>query len=249
MPLKIKTVKPPGDLSDFVESYWMMHNDSPDNKEAVILPDGRIDLFFSSSGDESFHATLVGLDTRPDKVNIAAGALTHAISFRLLAVEYILGIHVADLIDTAKNMEPGFWQFVAADLEDFEQFCDKASKKIRSLLTKDVDVRKQTLFHHLYASDGSMSVKELSERAFWSSRQINRYFTTQFGITLKAYCGILRFRASFYRLKHGKLYPGQNFTDQSHFIREVKKLAGVIPKELSRNKDDRFIQFSVLPKT
>jgi len=38
-----------------------------------------------------------------------------------------------------------------------------------------------------------------------------------------------------------------NFADQAHFIKEVKKLAGLILKELSRNKDDRFIQFLTLP--
>jgi AraC-like DNA-binding protein len=63
---------------------------------------------------------------------------------------------------------------------------------------------------------------------------------------LKAYANILRFRASFEQLHRGELYPEQNFADQSHFIREVKKLSGVTPKELNKNKNDRFIQFSVL---
>jgi AraC-like DNA-binding protein len=248
MTLTIRSAKPPEELSEFVESYWMLFNDSPESRDVVILPDGRIDLLFSRSNDESFHSTLVGLDTRPDNVTIAAGTLIFSVSFKLPAMEYILGMQVADLIDTAKNMEPGFWGFSMADLEDFEEFCNKATGKIKSLLSSDIDARKQTLFRLIYASDGATTVKELSEKAFWSSRQINRYFTAQYGISLKAYCGILRFRASFFHLKFGKLYPEQNFADQSHFIKEVKKLAGVIPKELSRNKDDRFIQFSVLPE-
>jgi AraC-like DNA-binding protein len=91
-----------------------------------------------------------------------------------------------------------------------------------------------------------MTVTELSEKVSWSSRQINRYFNQQFGLSLKAYCGILRFRASFPNIKEGKLFPEQNFSDQSHFIKEVRKLAGVSPKELMKNKNDRFIQFSAL---
>ncbi|HEY2349392.1 MAG TPA: AraC family transcriptional regulator, partial [Puia sp.] len=75
-----------------------------------------------------------------------------------------------------------------------------------------------------------------------------RYFNQQFGISMKAFCNILRFRASFQHLKDGKLYPEQNFTDQNHFIKEVKKFSGVVPKDLSKNKNDRFILLSAMPK-
>ncbi|WP_256603285.1 hypothetical protein [Sphingobacterium multivorum] len=49
--------------------------------------------------------------------------------------------------------------------------------------------------------------------------------------------------------QEGKLFPQQNFADQSHFIKEVKKLAGVSPKELLKNQNERFIQFSTLRST
>jgi AraC-like DNA-binding protein len=93
-----------------------------------------------------------------------------------------------------------------------------------------------------------MTVKELSENVYWSSRQINRYFNDKFGISLKKFCTILRFKASFQHIKEGKLFPEQNFADQAHFIREVKKLTGFTPKELCKNQNDRFVQFSTLTK-
>ena len=102
------------------------------------------------------------------------------------------------------------------------------------------------MFDFIYSSNGEITVKELSEKVFWSSRQINRYFNQQFGLSLKTYCNILRFRSSFEHIKQGKLFPQQNFADQSHFIKEIKRLAGVLPKELRKNENDRFIQFSTL---
>ena len=93
-----------------------------------------------------------------------------------------------------------------------------------------------------------MTVKELSEKVYWSSRQINRYFNQQFGISLKAYCNILRFGSSFKHISEGKLFPEQNFTDQNHFIKEIKRYAGVTPKELSKNKDGRFINIAAIKK-
>jgi AraC-like DNA-binding protein len=241
-----KLSKPDKALADFVESFWMLHNLSDEDKEVIILPDGRIDLFFSQSATEPFHVTLSGIETHADKAIMSAKTHMFAISFKLLATEYIIDQPVSDLLNYAKHLPADFWGFDSNDLQDFNLFCEKASRKILSLLPKEIDSRKQKLFDLIYSSNGAMTVKELSEKVSWSSRQINRYFNQQFGISLKAYCNILRFRASFLHIKEGKLFPEQNFADQSHFIKEVKKLAGVLPKELKQNQDDRFIQFSTL---
>ena len=142
-------------------------------------------------------------------------------------------------------MPQDFWGFCIDDLNDFGEFCKKISKKIYSILPDKIDERKRQLFQLIFASNGEIPIKELSEKLLWSQRQINRYFNQQYGLSLKAYCKILRFQASLAHIKNGKLYPHLNFTDQSHFIKEVKQLSGVSPKELHKNKNDRFLQFLV----
>lgn len=241
-----KLVKPNQSLTDFVESFWLLHNHSDQAKDIVVLPDGRVDLFFSQSSTEPFHVTLSGLETEPDQATLAVNTIMFAISFKLIAIEYILNNTVSDLLNNAIHLPEGFWQFNSSDLQNFDLFCKKATHKIQSLLPSEVDTRKRKLFDLLYASNGTLTVNELSERVAWSSRQINRYFNQQFGVSLKVYSNILRFRASFQHIKEGKLFPQQNFADQSHFIKEVKKLSGVSPKQLKQNKNDRFIQFSTL---
>lgn len=119
-------------------------------------------------------------------------------------------------------------------------------QKTKEILPQKVDERKHKLFELIYASKGEISVSELSAKAGWSSRQINRYFNVQFGLSLKAYCDILRFRTSLAHIAVGKLFPELDFTDQSHFIKEIKKYSGVLPKDLSKNRDDRFVLLSVL---
>ena len=98
----------------------------------------------------------------------------------------------------------------------------------------------------MYTSKGERSVAELAEQVGWSSRQINRYFSQRLGVPLKTYNNILRFRASLQHIAQGKLFPELNFTDQAYFIKAIKKFAGVVPKELSRNKNDRFLLLSLL---
>lgn len=241
-----KFIKPDRSLADFIEYLGMFHNQTDKAKKIVVLPDGRIDLFFSQSASEPFHVTLIGLETVPEQRSILPQALTFVISFKPLAVEYILHTSIADLLNSAKDFPIDFWGFNADDLKDFDAFYKKASQKIKELLPQEIDERKRKLFELIFSSNNEMSVKELSEKVFWGSRQINRYFNQQFGLSLKAYCTILRFRASLQHIAQGKLFPELNFTDQTHFIKEIKKFSGVVPKELSKNKNDRFVLLSVL---
>ncbi|MFD2937329.1 helix-turn-helix domain-containing protein [Spirosoma flavum] len=246
--LNFEMVEPDRTLSDFVESYWMLCNPSDQQQQVVVLPDGRIDIFFSVSPTNAYHVMIRGLDVEPSATAIVPKSKIFAVSLTLLAVEYILHTSVASLLNTGSVLPVDFWGLSPDDLTDFDRFCQKVSKHITSLVNQEVDERKRKLVALLYASHGSIPVSELAETVGWSSRQINRYFNYWFGLPLKTYCNILRFRASFGHIKEGKLFPEQNFTDQAHFIHEVKKYAGVAPKELSKNLKDRFIQFSLMPK-
>jgi AraC-like DNA-binding protein len=246
--IKYKITKPSTQLSDFVESFWMLENTSDTAHETVGLPDGRFDIIFSYSPNEPFNIMLMGLGTTSGQHAIPPKIVMFAVSFKLLAIEYLLDIKAAALLNTAHSLPGDFWEIKKDDLNDFEKFCNNLSVKMLSLIKPDIDNRKQKLFDLIYSSNGALSVKELSEKVFWSSRQINRYFNEQFGISLKAYCNILRFKTSLHHIKEGKFFPELNFADQTHFIKEVKKFSGVVPKELFKNQNDRFILLSTLPK-
>lgn len=240
-----KKIKPDESLSDFVESFWVLHNDSEIDNQTVGLPDGRIDLFLIQSDTEPFRIVLLGLGTQYHENGlIPAKSLRFAVSFKPLALEYVFHETISDIVDKGKMLSDDFWDFNLQDLNNFESFCEKASQKIRSFIPNEIDVRKKKLFDLIYKTHGSITVKDLSEKIGWSSRQMNRYFNRQFGISLKSFCNILRFRASLEHIAQGKLSPELNFTDQTHFIKEIKKFSGVVPKELFKNKNDRFILLS-----
>ncbi|MXN90131.1 AraC family transcriptional regulator [Flavobacterium sp. Sd200] len=241
-----KFVKPEATISDFVESIGMFQNPTDSPKEVVVMPDGRVDLFFSVSASQPYHVTLVGLETFPETRNVLPHTHTFVVSFKPLAVEYILKLSIADIINSAKELPHDYWEFTEDQPKDFEAFCQKVTSKIISLLPQNIDNRKRKLFDLIYASNGSATVKQLADEVGWSSRQINRYFNQTLGLSLKAYCTILRFRKSLEHIAHGKLFPEEDFTDQTYFIKEIKKFSGVVPKELSKNKNDRFVLLSVL---
>ncbi len=241
--LDFKLVMPDESLKHFVYCFSSLCNFSGQH-QAVVIPNGRIDLIFSRTEDHQIQVALLGLETQPKYPDHEVSDFC-SVSFNPLAIEYIFGFPVAGIINSGKLMPDGFWEFKSDDLNNFDAFCDKMTGKINSLLPREVDVRKRKLFELVFASDGEIPIAELSEKVSWSPRQINRYFNQQFGLPLKAYCKILRFQASLAHIKDGTLYPQLNFTDQSHFIKEVKRLSGVSPKELHKNENDRFLQFLV----
>ena len=242
---KHKLAKPDKSLADYIYCFSALQNLS-DINQGVIIPNGRIDLAFSKTMDNQFSISLLGLETKPKLLPKQALSKFFAVSFNPLAVEYILNHSIADLLNNGRILPDNFWDFSVNDLEDFDTFCKKLSQRIKSLLPKEIDDRKRKLFALIFATNGEISVKELSEKVFWSSRQMNQYFNQQFGLSLKTYCNIIRFQASLSQIKEGELFPQLNFYDQSHFIKEIKKHSGASPKELYKNQNSRFLQFSVI---
>jgi AraC-like DNA-binding protein len=240
--LYFKLIKPDKSLHDFVYCFSSLQNLSSLD-DGIIIPHGRVDLIFSKSKKRGFQVSLIGLETQAQRVPNKSISEFFSISFNPLAVEYILQQSIADIVDKGKELPNDFWGFGVTDMNDFKAFCRKATQRIKSLLPAEIDERKRKLFESIFSTNGEISVRELSERVSWSARQINRYFDQQFGMALKTYCKIIRFQASLPHIKAGTLSPKLNFADQSHFIKEIKKLSGVSPKELAKNKNDRFLQF------
>jgi AraC-like DNA-binding protein len=244
--IEYKIIDPEPLLLDFVERFYMLKNHSNSDKEVVLIPDGRIDIFFSTNETKLFNCTLIGLETQPSTAFFPARSTFLGVSLKLLSVEYILNTSISDILNTAKPLPIDFFDFTYDDFNNFDGFCSKLSNEIKDCIHPKIDVRKQNLFNLIYETYGSLTIKEYAEKTFWKERQINRYFNQFFGLSLKVFCNILRFKASFKHINNGILYPEQNYSDQAHFIREVKKLTKVTPKELFKNKNDRFVQFSTL---
>ena len=239
--MNFQLLKPTDEISDFVYCFTSLQGFN-NLSDAVVIPNGRIDLSFSLNKDNTVQVSLLGLETKPKYPTVELVSF-YSISFNPLAIEYIFDFSVSDIVNSGKVLTDNFWEITADDLKDFESFCKKTTQKILNLVPNSIDERKRLLFEHIFKSNGQISINNLSEIIHWSPRQINRYFNHQFGVSLKLYCKILRFQASLIDIKNGNLYPQLNFTDQSHFIKDVKNLAGVSPKELHKNPNDRFLQF------
>lgn len=231
-------------LSEFVERYWMVRNSSCEDQSIVIVPDGRIDLLFSITDEGTFVSNIIGIENEPSQHTVTRGTIIMGVGLTLLAVEYCLQYSIAPILGKMMPLISPDIGITENDLHDFPSFCAKMETVLRTLILKDIDRRKQILFTTLYETQGSLKIEEYAGTCGLKSRQINRYFTKWFGLSLKEYCTILRFKASINQIREGKFFPDLSYSDQPHFIREVKKFTGVTPKELFKRQHDRFIQLS-----
>ncbi|MBE7177258.1 MAG: AraC family transcriptional regulator [Mucilaginibacter polytrichastri] len=239
---------PAPELAGFVESYWELRYHGDEEKPVILLPDGRIDLSFTRR--EPYRLALHGLESRASRAVIPPHTAMMVISFYPTALDLLFAAYLPLRPDSVQVLPADHPLLAPGGANTFADFCIRADTLLPKLLAgSDPDPRKLKLFRQLYASNGAVSVAEASDHAGWSSRQINRWFRSRLGMPLKTYIDILRFRASFGHIREGRLFPEQDFADQSHFIREVRRFAGVSPKALQKNENDRFIQFSTLPRS
>lgn len=243
-----KEFQPDVVLSDFVKNYWWFDNSTDQQLDFTILPDGCFDLIVSFNNQQQEEISLTGLWTKQVEISIDPNVQLFGIRFKLLAADYIIQQSVVSFCDSEEIKESSFWELDKTSFEDLESVTDKLDKRMLSILNgqKEIDSRKQKLFSLLYQTNGELTVEDYSKQVFWTSRQINRYFKSRFGTSLKSYCKILKCYASYKHIKKGQLYPEHNYFDQSHFIKDLKKVTGNKPTELFENKNDRFLQLTTI---
>jgi len=236
------------ELRDYVRCYWKIENNKQGFKNFTILPDGFFDLLVCFRYDKLSAIFLSGLWSDKANVVISPGTTIYGVQFRLLAMEKIIKESISSMFNDVKKLERTHWGIDEYEAHDGQSFFEFLDAYLRSHLKgqKPVDSRKSTLLKLINDTKGTKTVEFYSQNSYWSSRQINRYFSSTFGLSLKSYCSMRKAASSFSQIKKGQLAPKQGYYDQSHFIKEMKKNTGFTPKELLKNENDRFLQFSII---
>jgi AraC-like DNA-binding protein len=237
-------IEPSGFLLNFIKCFWYYENNDIETVH-TILPDGYFDLIAEFENDSLTKVKLTGIWTKPKNVLIAKRTKIFAIRFKLLAIEYLFNNEIKSILDSAQSLSLDFWAFDQYKHNEFEKFTTETTARLLLQLDqlKDIDYRKIKLFELVYKQKID-TVSILSNHLFWSSRQMNRYFQSKYGIPLKEFLSIVRCNASYKEIANGVISPQLSYFDQAHFIKEIKKYTGVTPKELRKNQNDRFLQLS-----
>lgn len=168
----------------------------------------------------------------PDFLNISAQEL---IGHELNLHDITTGAE--SLLDQVINSE-NFSQQVSA----VNQFLKKKQRRKTSRLTDQVIAK-------IRQHKGNIQVQELERLSGYTTRTLQRVFKNDIGLTPKEFSRAIRCQSAIYDINHcndltfSHLAVDLGFSDQSHFLKEFKKLVNVTPLEYqNRVKEKTYLE-------
>jgi AraC-like DNA-binding protein len=232
-------------LEDFIEIFWEHKNLDSVATTRTIFPDSFLKLIVEVAEGKIIAYFITGIWSKETDITIPAKTTVYGIKFKILAPEYIFQKEFSDTLLSQINLPHDFFNIDKVTFITFEsvvsQFEDILIKRLEAA-NKHLDPKKLQLSQMLYKMKGQLTVEDISNQLSWENRDINRYFNKYLGVPLKKYLNIQKVYAAYSQIMEGRFFPDDGFYDQPHFIREVKKYTGQTPRELFKDRNDRFIQ-------
>ncbi len=176
---------------------------------------------------------------------------TVQVIFKPHALKTLLGIN-------ASRLSPGWaelQEFGGGDLTSQLMEARNGQERITLLTSflvarlkqeKSRDTLVEESLRLIHANIGSLHVKDLLDAFHISERQFERRFTQTVGLTPQVYLRVKRFNEAIRLIKTRRfkrltdVAAALNFTDQSHFIRDIKAFSGMTPTSLAQQVDDFY---------
>lgn len=240
--MKYEEINIDGYLSNFVKCFWFSET-TVQTVEHTILPDGYFDLLFEIKNDKIVQIKLTGIWTIPVDIKTERYTKIFAIRFKPLATELLESINLKVLLNSSIVLPNNFLELDKLLFDSFTNFCRQMTNFFQNKIesTKPVCSKRILLFQLIFQKK-CYKVGELSIKSYLTSRQLNRFFNLDYGLSLKTYIDIVRCNSTFKYIAKNELNPQIEYFDQAHFIKETKKYTGFTPKQLNRNENDRFLQ-------
>ena len=221
-----------------ISNYYCFDADKS-AETAFAIPDGCVDIVFDC--DESNPvARVCGTTleaTNPDFIH----------QHRYFGVRFATGIisdlfdigaedlvdHQFNLLDMAPKAQRMFEQVV--DAKCFSEQVAAAEGFFSSKSSRQFSTLSAMVIHYICEQKGNIRMAELEELTGYTIRTIQRVFREEMGMTPKAFCRIVRCQSAIYDINHKQdvvfsdLAFDLGFSDQSHFLREFKKLVTATP--------------------
>ncbi|GAB4420086.1 MAG: hypothetical protein OHK0039_33270 [Bacteroidia bacterium] len=222
-----------------IVNYWKFG--IPDDLDApfphIIPPDGCISLVFSLNTIIPFRLVeLSGAGFGMKETDIPPGTTFIGARLRPEAYPCLFDIPVAEVMHQFVDLAhlPDLAAMLAAMTPGFDDFHMQGSY-LRQRRAPNALVG--SLVDDMLTSEGNVRVGTLLAGCPLSSRQLQRRFLCETGITVKEFARLQRMRRSIISL-HNEAFSltdtalEQGFADQSHFIREAVKMSRQNPGRL-----------------
>ncbi len=229
---------PPAGLEHALTCMWSGVTVGAAPSVTQVMPDGCTDLIWQQGRG----AYVAGPDTGPWPDEAPPGNVVIGVRFRPGAGGALLGLPLIALLDQrvdAGDIQPWLARELPADLTP-EQALQRLTV-IAARLVQAGEPDKLVLRAADLIAGGRSSVAALAPELAVSERQLRRRFDAAVGYGPKTLHRVLRFRRALAQLSAGKpavdlaqVAADAGYADQAHLTREMSRLAGQTPGEISR---------------
>lgn len=267
--MKLSFIKPRPELQPYIESLWIFEspNGLTPTESSIAAPNGCPKLIFLE--ENSLVSVANGKVQRSPAQRLyfignkesSARLRSNSRKIAFIGIEFfshgafpIFGIPMSETVDRLWNADEVFGKWgsdTQKGLRNRRGLNEKVAyiqDQLFRLLLKNV--RDNRLVEHcvktLKSADGRISLLELERQTGYSCRYLDLLFRKHVGFRPKFLAEVFRFQR-FYR----KWAKGQSldlfkeelydyYFDQSHFIREFKRMTGLPPRKFSREVSNEF---------
>lgn len=264
--MKYRQLAPPPHLQDYIRHFWILESEQPngdstfrtiaDGCPGLILQDIDKGVMYQNS-KELPGAFLYGQSTSHEEVRVEGKFCTIGIYFNPSGLRSVFGMRADELTNDCVPLADIARSFTRqlGETPGLEARVKLLTDYVSTLVSRNapgVDKTIEYALSRIWQSEGIISLKDLREELQLSERTFERKFKQIVGLPPKMFSRISQFQASLSqlrKLKYEKLSDvafGNEYADQSHFIRSFKEFAGVSPFQFNKKTPEVMENFAAI---
>ena len=253
---------PPKEIAHLVDSYWVseLHPKDFQQDYDYIIPDGSSDVIFMLNGnylrdDEGSkkqhlveHCSLIPSFSKAVKVYQKPYTQCLGMRFKPGAIQQLAGVSPKELDETGYPLE-----LLMPELADLAMNEVLRKSQAHTIISKInawlVSQQKQPDADHISAAfiseclkkRGAVSIRDFCTSFGMHKSTLEKKFKDATGLTPKKYANLIRFNFLVHKLLNSESSLTESvyelgYFDQSHMIKDFKKVIGITPKEFLQKK-------------
>lgn len=248
--MKYSIIHPEIILQDHVQYFWTLEANQDDFEKPIrtFVDDSTGILIEFPTGDKnSFpRRTMIYGQTTTPTINQNKNTFsTLGVLFQPYAIKELFGVNAYELTNQKIHLNEFFnnhFTEIIASKKTLSEKINLLTAHIAkgSTKAKFLDNIIRHCIFYIKQQNGMLTVRDLQLKFQISERQLERRFNEVIGVSPRHYLKITRFKQAVIALSQNPesnltdLAFEFNFFDQSHFIKQVKELSGLLPKDLKR---------------
>lgn len=264
--MKLSFYRPKNDLlKKYIEGYYFIHEDKNSseiiyrtfpNNYCIVTTNQNIlveykpnEVVLKSSKNENIITCVVSRYSSPIQIHYKHPINEITIYFKPLGINHFINDTKQVYSENTLLDFTFFPEYNAKMKEIFELEKDKQVIELEKYLLSKIQLKDFSLIQNIITDvESDMKIEDIAEKYNITRQYLNKIIKKHIGKSASEYRKIHRFRASLIKEKQSKNFTELSqleFYDQSHFIRDFKKLTEVKPlqffKKVDTNKENVWL--------